>query len=137
MEASPELRDIIAGWFQAVSTGDSSWLDRHVSHQEGVRLVGTDPAEWLAGEEVVGFMKQETEALAGGITIAVDDVEAYREGTVGWGMARPTMTFADGAQFSPRWSAVFHLEDDDWKLVQVHASVGIPNEEVIGQDIFG
>jgi hypothetical protein len=100
-----------------------------------VRLVGTDPEEWLAGEQVATFLKQEAAALGGRITISVNDVEAYREGTVGWGMARPTMTLPDGTQFSPRWGGVFHQEDGEWKAVQVHASVGAPNEEVVGQDI--
>jgi hypothetical protein len=43
----------------------------------------------------------------------------------------------NGKSFSPRWSAVFHQEGGEWKLVQMHASelhasVGIPNEELLG-----
>jgi hypothetical protein len=32
---------------------------------------------------------------------------------------------------SPRWSAVFHREDGG-KAVQVHASVGLTNEQLFG-----
>jgi hypothetical protein len=36
----------------------------------------------------------------------------------------------DGKHVSLRWSAVFHRENDDWKFVQTHASIGVPNEEI-------
>ena len=60
------------------------------------------------------------------------EAEAFREGTVGWGVARPTLTLPAGKAISPRWSAVFHQEDGEWKLVQLHASVGVPNEALLG-----
>ena len=133
MERSPELEQIIGGWFQAVSHGDTSWVDRHVSQQARVRLVGTDPNEWLDGEQVAEFLKEEAKALAPmGVKVAAGEPEACREGTVGWGVTRPTLTLPNGKEISPRWSAVFHQEDGQWKLVQLHASVGIPNEELLG-----
>ena len=48
------------------------------------------------------------------------------------GVTRPTITLPDGRPASPRWSAVFHREDGEWRLVQLHASIGVPNEEVFG-----
>lgn len=130
MEASPEVGAVIRGWFEAVSTGDPSWVDRHVSRQPSVRLVGTDPNEWLQGEAVAGFMRTEASNLAGMATFAIGEVEAYREGSVGWGLARPQITFSDGTVVSPRWSGIFHQEEGSWKLVQLHASIGLGNEEI-------
>lgn len=132
MEQSPELRDIITGWFTAVAQGDTSWVDRHVSRQAGVRLVGTDPNEWLGGEQAAHFLAEEAKAMGGNVQISVGEAEAYREGSVGWGVARPTITLPNGKAFSPRWSAVFHQENGAWKMVQLHASVGVPNEELLG-----
>lgn len=48
---------------------------------------------------------------------------------MGWAVTRFTLTFPDGSSVSPRWSAVFHQEDGDWKIVQLHASLGVSNEE--------
>jgi hypothetical protein len=135
MEPAPELRAIIAGWFESVDRGDTAWANRHVSHLAGVRLVGTDPAEWLDGERVAAFLKGEVEAMGGAVQVEAGEPEAYREGTVGWGLARPTLTLPDGQTVSPRWSAVFHQEDGEWKLVQLHASVGVANEELLGMEL--
>ncbi len=32
-------------------------------------------------------------------------------------------------------TAVFHKEGDSWKMVQLHASIGVPNVEALGTDL--
>ena len=132
MQPSPELRSVINGWFESVANGDTSWPDRYVSQMAAVRLVGTDPNEWVAGEKVAAFLKEEAGAMGGVVRISLGETEAYQEGSVGWGITQPTLVLPNGKQFSPRWAAVFHQEAGEWKLVQLHASVGIPNEELLG-----
>ncbi|MBX7254096.1 MAG: nuclear transport factor 2 family protein [Candidatus Promineofilum sp.] len=132
MQASTELRNIIEGWFAAIADGDLAWAERHISRRAGVRLVGTDPTEWLEGPRVAEFLREEVKALGGVVKITIGETEAYCEGSVGWGMASPILTLPNGRQIAPRWSAVFHLEDDHWKLVQLHTSVGIDNEALLG-----
>ena len=135
MEPSSELRRIIEGWFEAASKGDVKWRDQHVSRNSRIRIVGTEPSEWLVGQQAYEFLKNEAEAVGGKIKISVDEAEAYAEGNVGWGVAKITIALPNGKRKSPRWSAVFHREDGEWKLVQLHASIGMSNEEAFG-DIF-
>jgi len=134
MQASTELRNIIAGWFESVAKGDLSWADRHISRSDGVRLVlvGTDYIEFLKDEKVAEFLKEEVKEMGGVVTVSLGEIEAYQEGSVGWGLACPTITLPGGQQYSLRWSAVFHQEDGEWKLVQLHASVIIPNQQQMG-----
>jgi hypothetical protein len=132
MQASTELRNIIEGWFEAVAGGDLAWVERHISRRAGVRLVGTDPTEWLEGPQVAEFLKEEVKALGNVVQVSCRDTEAYHEGSVGWGLANPILTLPNGKQITPRWSAVFHREDNEWKLVQLHASVGVANEALLG-----
>jgi hypothetical protein len=65
MQPSSELRGIITAWFESVVKGDPSWVDRYISRKAGTRLVGTDPSELLAGEQVAEFSKEETKAMGG------------------------------------------------------------------------
>lgn len=132
MQASTELCNVINEFFRATSNGDVSWVTRHVSRRAGVRLVGTDSAEWLEGQKVAQFLAEEAKALGGVVKVSPGDTEAYEEGSVGWGLSNPILTMPDGREISPRWSAVFHREDHEWKLVQLHASVGIANEMLFG-----
>ena len=136
MQPSTELRDIILNWFAAAAAGDASWRDRHVSRHVDLRIVGTDPDEWLKGEPAYRFLKDEAENVGGKVSVEVPEAEAFVEGSVGWGLARPVITLGDGTQISPRWSAVFLREADGWKVIQLHASVAIANQEAFG-DTFG
>ena len=130
MQRSQELEELVRTWFKAATTGDASVVDVHVSSEEGTRLIGSDPDEWLAGDRVAGFLRGEVEGAAGNATFTPAETEAWSEGTVGWATTRLTITLADGRSVSPRWSAVFHQEDGDWKFVQTHASIAVPNSEV-------
>ena len=130
MERSPELEGLVSAWFQAASRGDSSVIDRHVSHEAAVRLIGSDPAEWLAGADVAEFLRGEVTRSGGKAKFSPADTEAFAEGTVGWATTHLTITLPDGRSVSPRWSAVFHKEDGAWKFVQTHASIAVPNDQI-------
>ena len=131
MERSPAIEDLVKTWFHAATTGDASVVDLRVSSEPGVRLIGSDPDEWLSGgEEIRTFLRGEVEGAAGAVMFSPADIEAYEEGSVGWATARLTITMPDGRWVSPRWSAVFRHEDDVWRFVQTHASVAVSNDQV-------
>ena len=118
----------------AFTRGDASFVEAHLSAEPGILGVGTDPEEWYEGAEVRRIFTEQLTAM-GGVSITPGDVRAYQEGPVGWIADRPTFTFTDGATFSVRFTAVARREDGGWKLVQAHTSVGVPNEQVVGQDL--
>ena len=138
MERAPELEDLVRDWFAAASRGDASLIDRHVSALPDARLIGSDPTEWLAGPAIARFLRGEAEGGGGNATFTPSETEAYSEGSVGWAATRLTITLPDGGSVSPRWSAVFHREGNDvfhregneWRFVQTHASIPVPNEEI-------
>ncbi|MGE0226887.1 MAG: nuclear transport factor 2 family protein [Dehalococcoidia bacterium] len=130
MEESSAVRQIVVDWFAAASSGDSSIIGRYVSADPRARLVGSDPAEWLqGGADIAAFLRTEVEGSGGAAEFTPADIEAYEEGTVAWAATRLTITLPDGASVSPRWTAVFHREDDGWKFVQTHASIGVGNDQ--------
>ena len=130
MERSPELVSLVETWFGAASTGDASVIDRHVSPDAAVRLIGSDPDEWLAGAKVADFLRGEVTRSGGKAKFTPSDTEAFAEGTVGWAATHLTITLPDGRSVRPRWSAVFHREGGEWKFVQTHASIAVPNDQI-------
>lgn len=127
MERSPELRDLLLRFYEALASGDTSFIDRHFSSTEPARGVGTDPEEWWQGPRVGGAWKEQMGAMGGTMSLVADDPEAYVEGSVGWVADRPTLQLKGGA-VRVRLTAVFHQEDGEWSLVQAHGSLGVPNE---------
>ncbi len=131
MERSPELEQLVVAWFEGASRGEASLVEVHVSPGDGTRLIGSDPDEvFRGGIRVAEFLRGEVESAGGKATFAPANVEAFSEGTVGWATTSVTITMPDGRYVSPRWSAVFCVEDGVWKFVQTHASIGVANEDI-------
>jgi len=133
MEQSPELKALMLRFYEAVSRGDAAFMERFLSKHGDVLVIGTDPNEWWADPTTITQTLQ-AQAQAG-IQAVAGDLHAYREGSVGWVADRAKFVLPDGTEAPFRWTAVFHQEDGEWKLVQGHASVGVPNEEVLGTDL--
>jgi ketosteroid isomerase-like protein len=132
VERSRDLEELIADWFEAFSRGDGAWIERHVSREDDVRLVGTDPGDWQEGHRVGDFLKKAVEDLGGTVKIVPGEVLGLRQGSVGWGVTRATLRLPGGKEIGFRWTAVFRQEDGEWKAVQIHGSIGVPDEELLG-----
>jgi len=131
MERCEDIEQLVRDWFGNASRGDPSLVNTHVSPDPAVRLIGSDPDEYLAGGEVIReFLLGEVEGGAGAVRFEPTDVEGFVEGTVGWATAKLTITLPDGGQVFPRWSAVLHDDDGTWRFLQTHASIGVPNDQV-------
>lgn len=136
MEDVAGLRTVMLGFYDALARGDADHLEQLISRQDGVLGIGTDPDEWWMGHtKLRGIMKTQMAEMGGHITIVDSDPVAHAEGTVGWVADRPRFRLDDGTESPIRLTATFHKEQDDWKIVQFHVSVGVPNEEVVGREL--
>ena len=138
MEQSDELRDLTLRFYEAIATGDLSFLERHVSRQEGAVFVGTDPNEWWEGfEAFVEAMRAQAEAMGGGgLQVVAGQLRAYRQGSVGWAIDRDaSFRLPDGTEIPFRNTCVFVQEEGEWKLIHAHTSFGVRNEELFGEDV--
>jgi ketosteroid isomerase-like protein len=133
VEQSPDLKDVMLRYYEAVSQGDAAFMDRILSSQCEVLIVGTDPNEWWTDPTTINqTLKSQAQA---GIKVVSGDLLCYREGSVGWVADRARFVLADGSEVPLRFTAVFRQEDHEWRLVQAHASIGVPNVEVVGTDL--
>ena len=130
MERSPEIEQLVRDWFAAASRGEASVVDRYVTAEPAVRLVGSDPGEWIqGGDRVADFLRGEVSGAGGEVTFTPSETEGYRDGNVAWAATNLTITLSDGKRVKPRWTAVL-VQQDGWKFVQTHASIGVPNDAV-------
>ena len=122
-------------WLVAIREGDADAVMARVSEQTGLLAIGTDGEEWWHAAERVVWKRQIEES--GGFPIAWDEIEAWEEGSVGW--AGMTMTIVplsgSGDPSVVRGTYVLHLERGEWKIVQVHWSLGRANVDVLGMEL--
>jgi hypothetical protein len=66
------------------------------------------------------------------VEIAVRNLRAYSEGSVGWTIDRVTLMLPSGAELPVRHTRIFHKENGAWKMVHLYVSIAVPNESIGG-----
>jgi hypothetical protein len=126
VERSDAVRQGMLDFYDRLSVGDVASFSDVVSSDPSTLIIGTAPGEFVRDREQLkeGF-EAEGARIDGGNPVA------YEEGTLGWLTDEPTFHFPGDVSLKARVTAVLHKEDDRWKLLHMHVSVGVPDEEVM------
>ena len=130
MQQSHEIKQLMTRFYEEASKGNFDAVDGLVS-QGDVRWIGTDPNEWWETPAAVSkAWRDQTAAVGTPLRITAGDLVAYQQDNVAWLSDRPIFHMADGATVPFRLTAVWLRQADGWKIVQFHASVGVPNDKL-------
>ncbi|MDX1448633.1 MAG: adenylate/guanylate cyclase domain-containing protein [Acidimicrobiia bacterium] len=140
---SPELVNVLRRILEAYASGDSDTVRALNAESDALLLIGTDAREWLYGFEAFEVAAAQAADVQPYVPV-FRRVEAWEEGTVGWGAADLSAEHAPGISTDYRVTAVFQLERGVWRVVQWHVSVpdteGIARAQVLPtslQDLLG
>jgi len=136
MKQSEEVRDLLAsliGTFGTPRWGQA--LIDAVSAEPAVLMIGTDPAEWWDNFDDIERAMRAQSAELEGATATVTHSEGWVEGDVGWGAVKADAASPGGPAVMFRITATLARRPGGWKIVQAHASVGVANEEIAGQEL--
>ena len=126
MQESTIVRDAVLEFYVGVTTKAVERFDDIVSAAGATLVIGTAPGEWVTERPRLRF-GFETE----GITLeAGPNPTGHQEGTMGWFVDEPWFGFPDGGGMRTRVTAIVREEAGRWKIVHMHFSVGVPDEEV-------
>lgn len=135
MQESTALKDLYIRLCEAQTNGEYSFFEKHFSRKDGVLAIGTDPSEWWAGYDTITKVFTAQLKEVSGVQVLADTPLAYSDGSIGWVAGKPTIKLTDGTEIQARLTAVFQKETEGWKIVQWHFSMGIPNEDSIGETL--
>ena len=131
VERSPELEQLVRDMIDAIQRSDMDAIERTTSRDPGTLSIGSDPGEWAEGyDAIIQVFRDSTPEGPLQVRVGLEDVKAYRESSVGWAAGRGYFEM-QGKRVPVRMTAVLHQEDGEWKAVQSHASIGVPNEEML------
>jgi uncharacterized protein (TIGR02246 family) len=128
--AQDEVRKVIEETLEAQNAGDAARLRSMLSERPDGVHIGTDGEEWETSKQVVDAV-----AAAGGaddIQTVADDLGIHVQGDVAWAEGHGRFTRAGGGERPVRMTCVLIREDGQWKVVQSHASIGVPNADTFG-----
>jgi ketosteroid isomerase-like protein len=127
---SAGVREGMLRFYERFSAGDADAFAQVIADEPGVSVIGTGPGE--GHDDRRSWIEAYRTGIAElGMTLRGDDPRGYEEGTVGWGIDHPSFVLPDGTYLPTRLTAVLHNEDGEWKIVHLHFSVGVPDEEAI------
>jgi ketosteroid isomerase-like protein len=136
MQRSSDVESLVREFYDAMRRGDATALGRLIADHDEVLFIGTDPAEWWEGHDtVIATMRDQMEAMGGGIELVGGDPRGFQSGDLGWFADRPSFRLSDGTEVPTRLTGVASRQSDQWRVVHSHISVGVSNEEAVGRDL--
>ncbi|HYZ76599.1 MAG TPA: nuclear transport factor 2 family protein [Gaiellaceae bacterium] len=135
MSDSAAVKAFVEDFYRRLGDGDEEVLDTYLSRDEESVVIGTDPNECWTGFETIRRVWGAQIAEMQGFRIVPGNLVARAEGDVGWFADTPKFVLPDGSEAPFGITGVVRRENGGWKLVQGHASFGVPNEEAMGQEL--
>jgi ketosteroid isomerase-like protein len=131
MRRSAEVRDTLLRFYEVFSAADLEGLAQIIAHEdEGILVIGT-AGEWVEGrEQWIAAREALMHEMEGLRLEAGEEPHCYEEGSMGWVADRPRVVLPDDT-ISTRLTGVVRQEEGEWRLVHIHLSVGVPDEEVV------
>jgi hypothetical protein len=132
MEQSAGVREAILRFYERFSAGDPAGFADILATGDGVSVIGTAPGE--GHDEREAWIRSYEQGMSGemaGMRLEGNDPRGFEEGSVGWGVDTPAFVLPDGSTLPTRLTAIVRREDGEWKVVHLHFSVGVPDEEAI------
>ena len=132
MRRSAEVRDTLLRFYEVFPAGAPERFAQIIAQEdEGIVVIGTDPAQWTEGREQWISARQTVVREMEGLRFeAGEQPHGYEEGSMGWVADQPRAVLPDGT-ISTRLTGVVRQEEGEWRLVHIHISVGVPDEEVV------
>jgi hypothetical protein len=131
MQASTAVCDGLRTFYERFSAHDPDGFGDIIATGPGVSVIGSAPGEGHDTREAwvstyAKFIPELGMRLEGGAS-----PRGWEEGTVGFVIDEPRFVMPDGSYLPTRLTGVLHLEDGRWKVVHLHFSVGVPDEDAI------
>ncbi len=119
----------LEAYFDALVAGDAERLIALISRADHFVKIGTDDGEYIQGGSKVADYYRHHVASTRNFSIDVDHMDVQERNSTAWFYTRQTWQLEwQGHQetLAMRLTGVLEKESDNWKFVQIHASIGHP-----------
>jgi adenylate cyclase len=131
MQDSSAVREAVDHFWSLIGEADVEGLGDALTAGPIAQVIGSAPGEghddrdtWIAGFRSV------IEAMPG-VRVDPGGTRGYANGDVGYAIGEPTWHLPGDMTLQMRSTFVLQREDGAWKIVHLHASVGIPDEKAV------
>jgi hypothetical protein len=126
MTPSVEIRDTVLELYRRMLAGESDEANDLISRDPALVFIGS-AGEWIDDQATLRSGTQ----VAGEGLVAGPSPVAWADGDMGFFADQPSWLFADGTKAEMRLTAVLRREAPGWRIVHVHMSVAVPDDECV------
>ena len=126
MSPSTEIRDTVLEMYRRMLAGEAEAANDLISRDPAMIFIGS-AGEWVDDQAT---LRSGTQEPGEGLEPGPNPI-GYANGDVGWFADQPSWLFADGTRAEMRLSAVLQREAAGWRIVHVHMSVAVPDNECV------
>jgi adenylate cyclase len=132
MEPAPELVLFMERLYRSIEALDAETFNDAFSRRPGSLFIGTAPDEWWVDHDSISAVLRVQFQEIPPVRFDVEEVVAWKEGTVGWVASRALMAVEGMPSVLTRSTLVMRQEHAYWSIVQWHFSMPVTNEEALG-----
>jgi ketosteroid isomerase-like protein len=137
MQESSAVGAAAANFWATVGTGDIDQLAATLTRDDLAQVIGSAPGEghddratWIQG---FGSLLEHMP----GVKVDPGRTRGYENGDTGYALTEPVWHLPNGMSLSMRATHVLQREDGEWRVVHLHASVGVPDETAVQMQMEG
>ena len=120
--------ETVSGYFDALTAGDADRLAGLIAPVSHFVKIGTDAGEHVEGGESAAAYYLHHAASTEDFRLKVDHLDVQERDRVAWFYTRQTWRLlwqGTREQLAIRMTGVLEKEEDVWRFVQIHASLGV------------
>jgi ketosteroid isomerase-like protein len=126
-----DLAAVVQRFDDAYTARDIDAVEQMSSDDQGAVASGTDPDEWWEGGRNIKAALRAYLADAQ-LTIRPGRPRTGQTGDVAWFADRPAFVTPDRHEIPCRLTGVLRREAGEWRIIQSHTSIGVPNAQAFG-----
>ncbi|MBV8219709.1 MAG: nuclear transport factor 2 family protein [Solirubrobacterales bacterium] len=126
-----DVRAFVDDMFAAMNAVDGQRLASFISDRPGASIIGSDPEEHWTKADLLAS-PDPNEVSGEHVDARLNELSVDSSGDVAWAVGTARFVVRSSGKQTPfRWTVVCVREGDQWKLAHGHASIGVPNEELL------
>ena len=130
MDRSPEVEQLAVAWLAGMKAANPAAVAGLFAADEATTVIGNGADQWFTGDEYTRSRVEQSLAAGGAIPFEPGSPVGWAFGNAGWFADRVTIEFP--AKSIPlRMTGVAVRRDGVWKLVQLHVSAAVADEDLL------
>lgn len=129
-EVEKEVQLVVERIVEALNNSDAEALAPLLSDSMGSTHIGSDPQEWWTKQQLLDGIRDAMEAGGGQVRAEATEIRVHSLGDVAWTEGRGRFINADGQERDIRITGVYVRESGGWRAAQLHASIGVDNDDL-------